>query len=57
VAAYLLEHGLPNMEGVVFLDDQDRKMVLCRSGWKVVKLQQCKIPLEKRFTFYDQVRP
>jgi hypothetical protein len=55
VARYLLEHGLPNMEGVVFLDSLDRKMILCRSGMKVVKLSQCKIPLEKRFTFYDQV--
>jgi len=56
VARYLLENGLPNMDGVVFLDSKDRKMILCRSGWKVVKLSQCKIPLDKRFTFYDQVR-
>lgn len=35
VARYLLEHGLPHMEGVVFLDERDRKMILCRSGMKV----------------------
>lgn len=31
-------------------------MVFVGSWWcvQVVKLQQCKIPLEKRFTFYDQ---
>lgn len=55
VARYLLENGLPQMEGVVYLDEYDRKMILCRAGMKVVKLSQCKIPLEKRFTFYDQV--
>jgi hypothetical protein len=35
VARYLLEHGLPHMDGVVFLDERDRKMILCRSGMKV----------------------
>ena len=56
VAHYLLETGLPTMEGVVFIDGQDRRMILLRKGWKVRKLQQCGIPLSKRFSFYDQVR-
>jgi hypothetical protein len=44
------------MEGVVFIDSMDRRMILLRKGWKVLKLQQCGIPLAKRFSFYDQVR-
>jgi hypothetical protein len=55
VARYLLEHGLPGMSGVVFLDEQDHRMVLLRNGWRVVRLRQCGLPLDKRFTFYDQV--
>eukprot|EP01006_Ploeotia_vitrea_P035367 TRINITY_DN65862_c6_g2_i1.p1 TRINITY_DN65862_c6_g2~~TRINITY_DN65862_c6_g2_i1.p1 ORF type:complete len:1048 (-),score=628.07 TRINITY_DN65862_c6_g2_i1:58-3024(-) len=43
------------MEGVVFLDRQDRQMVLLRSTNKVIHLSQCGISKNKRFTFYDQV--
>jgi hypothetical protein len=46
---------LPWCEGVVFLDEYDRKMILVRSTGRVLKLAQCGIPLEKRFAFYDQV--
>ena len=56
VARYLLTHGLPEQfEGVVFLDNDDRKMILMRSGMNVVRLNQAGIPPEKRFSFYDQI--
>jgi hypothetical protein len=55
VAHYLLSSGLPQMEGVVFLDEADRKMVLTRDGMRVVPLNQCGIDVSKRFAFYDQV--
>ena len=54
VAEYLLKVGLSTMEGVVFLDEEDRKMILLRSG-KVMKLEQCGVPMARRFSFYDQV--
>jgi len=56
VAAYLLDHGLPSFEGVVFLDEFDRKMILVRATRRVMKLAQCGISDKKRFAFYDQVR-
>jgi hypothetical protein len=55
VARFLLDNGLPTMEGVVFLDRQDRQMILLRASGKVLPLVQCGVSKEKRFTFYDQV--
>lgn len=55
VARILLERGLESIEGVVFLDEDDRQMILIREGWRVMKVAQCGLLLEKRFTFYDQV--
>ena len=55
VALYLLRNGLEDKEGVVFLDESDRKMILVRKGYVVMKLAQCGVPLEKRFAFYDQI--
>jgi hypothetical protein len=56
VAKYLLSHGLPQeFDGVVFLDHQDRKMILMRNGMNVVRLDQSGIPPQKRFSFYDQI--
>lgn len=55
VAKYLLENGLPTMDGVVFLDENDAKMVLTRNGMKVIKLSQCGLAFDQRFSFYDQV--
>lgn len=55
VAQYLLKHGLPQMEAVVFLDEFDRKMILVRATGRVLKLAECGIPKVKRFAFYDQV--
>jgi hypothetical protein len=56
VARYLLENGLKAMEAVVFLDGNDAKMVLMRTGMKVIKLEQCGVAKDKRLSFYDQVR-
>jgi hypothetical protein len=55
VAEYLLQEGLPNMKGVVYLDEQDRQMVVLRKGRKVVKLADCGLAPSERFSFYDQV--
>jgi hypothetical protein len=53
VAHFLLEHGLRSMQGVVFLDDANRQMVLLRSNdGKPVRLADCGLAREKRFTFY-----
>jgi hypothetical protein len=49
VATYLLQHGLPTMEGVVFLDAQDRKMILVRTSMKVMPLDQSGIERARRF--------
>lgn len=43
------------MDGVVFVDEQGRQVIFLRDGWRTIKLAQCGISLEKRFTFYDQV--
>ena len=56
VARLLLRgDGLRGMQGVVFLDQFDRKMVLVRSTGRVVKLSQSGISKARRFSFYDQV--
>jgi hypothetical protein len=47
--------GLPWCEGVVFLDESDRKMILVRATGRVLKLAQSGITPEKCFAFYDQV--
>ena len=46
VALYLLQKGLEGKEGVVFLDESDRKMILVRKGYVVMKLAQCGVPRE-----------
>jgi len=55
VAAFLLNNGLEGFDGVVFMDEFDRKMVMLRESRRVVKLSQCGVPIEKRFTFFDQI--
>ena len=56
VARYMLTHGLPSQfEGVVFLDHRDRKMILLRHGMHVVRLAQAGVPVDRRFSFYDQI--
>ncbi|MEL7343133.1 MAG: hypothetical protein AAGM67_21795, partial [Bacteroidota bacterium] len=55
VAQELMKRGLDWCEAVVFLDDEDRKQILVRATGRVIPLEQCGIPLEKRFAFYDQI--
>jgi hypothetical protein len=55
VAKYLLQKGLSTMEGVVFLDSADRKMILVRTSMKIVPLDQSGIPRANRFSFYDHI--
>lgn len=54
VAQALLRKGLEGFDGVVFLDEFDRKMILVRATGRVVKLDQCGIEMSRRFVFYDQ---
>lgn len=55
VARFLLRTGLTSMDGVVFLDNRNRQMVLLRSNdGKPVRLADCGVAWDKRFTFYDQ---
>ena len=55
VARRLLELGLRRCEGVVFLDEEDSKMILVRATDRVVPLSQCGINVDSRFAFYDQI--
>jgi len=56
VAKYLLkDDGMPWCEGVVYLDEHDRKMIVVRATGRSVKLEQCGISKNRRFAFYDQV--
>jgi hypothetical protein len=55
VAEFLLDNGLQDIDGVVYLDEEDRKMVLMREGKVVVPIAQCGVPKNRRFAFYDQV--
>jgi len=55
VAQYLLDHGLKWAEGVVFLDKDDKKMILVRATGRVVDAMQCGIERTNRFAFYDQI--
>jgi hypothetical protein len=55
-AKYLITNGLNDQfEGVVYLDNKDRKMILMRHGMNVVRLNQSGIPPDRRFSFYDQI--
>eukprot|EP00457_Paulinella_chromatophora_P000019 gb/GEZN01000019.1/.p1 GENE.gb/GEZN01000019.1/~~gb/GEZN01000019.1/.p1 ORF type:complete len:4425 (-),score=920.40 gb/GEZN01000019.1/:221-11590(-) len=55
VAQELLARGLKWCDGVVFLDDADKQQVLVRATGRVVPADQCGVPLERRFAFYDQI--
>jgi hypothetical protein len=56
VAEFLLKSGLPDMKGVIYLDEEDRQMILLRKGFKTMKLADCGLPTNQRFSFYDHVR-
>ena len=53
VAKELFRRGLGWCDGCVYLDDEDRKMVLVRATGRSVAAEQCGVPLERRFAFYD----
>lgn len=55
VAHYLLLNLPKWFEGVVYLDRQDRQMILLRNSGRSMLLNQCGVRPDKRFTFYDQV--
>lgn len=56
VCRHLLTVGLDGMEGVVYLDDADRKMIVTRAGgMRPLLLSDGHVPPDLRFTFYDQV--
>ena len=55
VARYLLAHGLRHVDGCVFLDRDDAKMILLRGAPNAIPLSECGISSDARFTFYDQV--
>ena len=57
VAAFLLVEGglFERFEGVVFLDGDDRKMIMVRDGMVVLPLEEVGIEKHRRFSFYDQV--
>eukprot|EP01043_Picozoa_sp_COSAG02_P008369 COSAG02_NODE_266_length_26580_cov_9.209207_17_plen_86_part_00 len=57
VAQYLIDapHKLPWCHGVVFLDEDDKKMILVRATGRVQELATCGIKSASRFAFYDQV--
>jgi hypothetical protein len=42
-------------DGVVFLDESDKQNVLVRDTGRVVPADQCGVPLDRRFAFYDQI--
>jgi hypothetical protein len=48
-------HKLPWCDGVVFLDENDKKMILVRATGRVQELDTCGIAAANRFAFYDQV--
>ncbi|CAJ1423771.1 unnamed protein product [Effrenium voratum] len=54
VATYLLQSGLEGLDGVLFLNERNERVVLERDG-KIVELAQCGLSPEKRFSFYDHV--
>lgn len=55
VAEFLLEAGLSWCQGIVFLDEADRKMVLVRATMRVVEIDQCGIKPTELFALYDQI--
>ncbi len=55
VARYLVDNGLKHLQGCVFLDHMDRKMIYLRGAARAIPLGECGIGRGERFTFYDQV--
>ena len=56
VASFLVAHLDPAlMDGAVFVDADGHKMALVRGNATAVPLSECTVPVERRFTFYDQI--
>lgn len=56
VAAYLLQAGLPTMQGCAYIDRSNKKMILLRADPSTaVPLAQAGVARHLRFSFYDQV--
>jgi hypothetical protein len=55
VARYLIDTGLKHVQGCVFLDHLDRKMIYLRGAARCIPLSECGLGKGNRFTFYDQV--
>ena len=55
VARALLDKGLEGMQGCIYFDDRNHKMVLLRGQAQPMPLSECGIPKAQRFAFYDQV--
>lgn len=53
-AQYLLDHGIAHVKGCVFLEN-DEKMVLLRAGGAPVPLAQCGLRPSEYFTYFSQV--
>ena len=51
----MADGGLPGVDGVVYLDSLDRKMILLRKTMRSVLLEESGVPTSKRFAFYDEV--
>ena len=55
MAQHLLDNGLHGLQGVVYLGEDDTKMIYERRTRASIKLEDSSIPSHRRFTFYDQV--
>ncbi|CAE8591309.1 unnamed protein product, partial [Polarella glacialis] len=55
VAEYLLRGGLEGLDGVLFLNERDERVVLERETFRTVDVAQSGLGVEQRFTFYDHV--
>lgn len=55
VARFLLDAGLPHVDGCVVFDHRGRKVVVMRSSKRPVPLHRCGLKQERLFTFFDQV--
>ena len=55
VARLLLLYGLNGMDACVFVDGDDRRMLVDRTSAAPVPLDRSGVRIDKRFTFYDQV--
>eukprot|EP01124_Arcella_intermedia_P031565 TRINITY_DN7153_c0_g1_i1.p1 TRINITY_DN7153_c0_g1~~TRINITY_DN7153_c0_g1_i1.p1 ORF type:complete len:1682 (+),score=401.80 TRINITY_DN7153_c0_g1_i1:436-5046(+) len=55
VARALLEKGLKDKEACVFINSDDVKMVVDRSGGPPIPLSRAGVSVDHVFTFYDQV--